>query len=222
MEHCSESEAAVGSSERRERERLKLRGKILDAARKLFIQEGYEAVTMRKIAKRIEYSATAIYAHFADKEALMRELCSEDFQMLATGFQEVAAIEDPIERLRQTGRAYVDFAVRYPNHYRLIFMTPRPAEFEADQEGKGDVQKDAYAFLVAVVEDAMAKGAFKKDWKDADLLAQVLWAGMHGVVALHLVGGEDKWVDWRPLDATAQAMSEALYQGVLRQEQSNG
>jgi AcrR family transcriptional regulator len=177
---------------------------------------------MRKIAKRIEYSATAIYSHFADKEALMRELCSEDFQMLATGFQEVAAIEDPIERLRQTGRAYVDFAVRYPNHYRLIFMTPRPAEFEADQEGKGDVQKDAYAFLVAVVEDAMAKGAFKKDWKDADLLAQVLWAGMHGVVALHLVGGEDKWVDWRPLDATAQAMSEALYQGVLRQEQSNG
>lgn len=212
----------MGSSERRERERLKVRGKILDAARKLFIQQGYDAVTMRKIAKRIEYSPTAIYAHFADKEALMRELCTEDFQALATAFQKVAAIEDPVERLRQTGRAYVDFALRYPNHYRLMFMTPRPPDVNADEEGKGDVQRDAYAFVVAVVEDAMAKGAFKKEWKDAELLAQVLWAGMHGVVALHLIHSEDKWVDLRPLEATAQAMSQAVYQGILRQEHSNG
>jgi AcrR family transcriptional regulator len=212
----------VGSSERRERERLKVRGKILDAARKLFVQQGYDAVTMRKIAKRIEYSATAIYIHFKDKESLLRELCTEDFQMLATAFQEVAAIEDPVERLRRTGRAYVDFAVRYPNHYRMMFMTPRPADFDPDEEGKGDVQKDAYAFLVAVVEDAMAKGAFRKEWKDAELLAQVLWAGVHGVVSLHLVGAKDKWVDWRPLDATAAGMLDALYRGVLRPEGSNG
>ncbi len=212
----------MGSSERRERERLKVRGKILDAARKLFIRQGYDAVTMRKIAQRIEYSPTAIYAHFQDKEALLRELCTEDFQMLANAFQQVAAIKDPIERLRETGRAYVDFAIRYPNHYRLMFMTPRPADFNPDESGKGDVQRDAYAFLVAVVEDAMAKGAFRKDWKDVELLAQVLWAGVHGVVALQLVGAKDKWVDWRPLDATAQAMLNALYRGVLRQEHSNG
>ena len=144
----------MGSSERRERERLKVRGKILDAARKLFIQQGYDAVTMRKIAKRIEYSPTAIYIHFKDKETLLRELCAEDFQMLATVFQQVATIEDPVERLRQTGRAYVDFAVRYPNHYRLMFMTPRPPDFKEDESGKGDVQRDAYAFVVAVVKDA--------------------------------------------------------------------
>ncbi len=212
----------MGSSERRERERLKVRGKILDAARKLFIQQGYDAVTMRKIAKRIEYSPTAIYVHFKGKEELMRELCSEDFQMLATAFQQVATIEDPIERLRQTGRAYVDFAIRYPNHYRLMFMTPRPPDFNPDESGKGDVQRDAYAFLVAVVEDAMAKGAFRRNWKDAELLAQVLWGGVHGVVALQLLGAKDKWVHWRPLDATAEAMLDALYQGVLRQERSNG
>ncbi len=212
----------MGSSERRERERLKVRGKILDAARKLFIQQGYDAVTMRKIAQRIEYSPTAIYAHFQDKEALMRELCTEDFQMLANVFQQVAAIEDPIERLRQTGRAYVDFAIRYPNHYRLMFMTPRPPDFKPDESGKGDVQRDAYAFLIAVVRDAMAKGAFRGELQDADLLAQVLWAGVHGVVALHLVGAKDKWVEWRPLDAAAQGMLDALYRGVLRQEQPNG
>lgn len=212
----------MGSSERRERERLKVRGKILDAARKLFIQQGYDAVTMRKIAKRIEYSPTAIYVHFKDKETLLRELCAEDFQMLATAFQQVAMIEDPVERLRQTGRAYVDFAVRYPNHYRLMFMTPRPPDFQEDESGKGDVQRDAYAFVVAVVKDAMAKGAFREECKDPDLLAQVLWAGVHGVVTLHLVLAKDKWLDWRPLDATAQGMLDALYRGVLRQEQPNG
>jgi len=117
--------------------------------------------------------------------------------------------------------------MRYPNHYWLMFMTPRPAEIDADTTGKGDVQKDAYAFLIGVVRNAMAKGAFKPEWNDADLLAQVLWAAMHGVVALHLVrrlehpptaGSEDKWVDWRPLDATAEAMADALYRGVLREE----
>jgi AcrR family transcriptional regulator len=214
--------AAVGIKERREQERLKVRGKILDAARKLFIQQGYDAMTMRKVAKRIQYSPTAIYFHFKDKESLLRELCAEDFQMLATAFQQVATIEDPIERLRQTGRAYVDFAVRYPNHYRLMFMTPRPPDFDPDKTGKGDVQRDAYAFLVAVVKDAMAKGAFRKEWKDAELLGQVLWAGVHGVVALQLVHAKDKWVDWRPLDATAQAMLDALYRGVLQPEVSNG
>lgn len=208
----------MGTKERRERERQKLRGKILDAARKLFIQQGYDAVTMRKLAERIQYSPTAIYALFQDKEALMRELCSADFQKLAEAFQKVAAIEDPVERLRGTGRAYIEFATRHPNHYRLMFMTPRPPDFEDDQTGKGDVQRDAYAFLVALVQDAMAKGAFKPEWNDVELLAQVLWAGLHGVVALHLVIGEDKWVDWRPLDATAQAMVDALYQGILREE----
>lgn len=208
----------MGAKERRERERQKLRGKILDAARKLFIQQGYDAVTMRKLAQRIQYSPTAIYAHFKDKESLMRELCSADFQKLAEAFQEVASVADPVDRLRGTGKAYIDFAARYPNHYRLMFMTPRPPDLDEDQADKGNVQKDAYAFLVAVVQDAMAKGAFKPEWTDAELVAQVLWAGMHGIAALHLAMGKDTWVSWRPIEATADAMSDAFYRGILRQE----
>ncbi len=73
----------MGTKERREREREELRTRILDAARELFAEEGYEAVTMRRIADRIEYSPTAIYFHFRDKEALMRELCDHDFRALA-------------------------------------------------------------------------------------------------------------------------------------------
>jgi AcrR family transcriptional regulator len=61
--------------ERRERQRQSLRKQILDAARELFTELGYEAVSMRRIADKIGYSPTTIYLHFADKEALVRELC---------------------------------------------------------------------------------------------------------------------------------------------------
>jgi AcrR family transcriptional regulator len=208
----------MGTKERRARERQETRGKILDAARELFIEQGYDAVTMRKLAERVEYSPTALYVHFKDKHSLLRELCTLDFLALAGAFQEVAQIPDPVERLRGVGQAYLNFAVQHPNHYRLMFMTPRPPDFEPEAGHKGDVQQDAYAFLVAVVRDAMEKGAFRREWTDADLLAQVLWAAMHGLVALHLVGAKEDWVDWRPLDVAAPAMLDALYNGVLRKE----
>ena len=72
----------MGLKERREREREEVRGKILDAARELFVAEGYAAVTMRKIAAAIEYSPTAIYLHFRDKEAVINAICDTDFLKL--------------------------------------------------------------------------------------------------------------------------------------------
>ena len=74
----------MGLKERRVREKEVVRGKILDAARELFVAEGYEAVTMRKIAQAIEYSPTAIYLHFRDKEAVINAICDTDFLKLAT------------------------------------------------------------------------------------------------------------------------------------------
>jgi AcrR family transcriptional regulator len=137
----------MGTTERREREKQELRTKILDAARELFAAEGYEAVTMRKIAERIEYSATAIYAHFKDKNALIRELCEEDFAAFAQAFVEFLSIEDPIERMRRAGVAYVDFAIKNPQHYRLMFMTARPPIDGEDTSGANDPSRNAYAFL---------------------------------------------------------------------------
>src|SRR5262245_13910881 len=106
----------MGSNERREREKEKLRAKILDAARELFAQHGYEAVTMRKIADRIEYSPTALYFHFKDKNELVRALCQHDFQAFADRLVAVASVSDPIERLLKASEAYVDFAHEHPNH----------------------------------------------------------------------------------------------------------
>src|SRR5688572_92572 len=106
----------MGPKERRQRERDDTRGRIMDAARELFVSEGYEGVSMRRIAEMVEYSPTAIYFHFKDKDALVRELCDCDFLALAEQFTGAAQIENPIERLKATGLAYAAFGIEHPNH----------------------------------------------------------------------------------------------------------
>src|SRR5918994_4964149 len=101
----------MGTIERRERERTETRDKILAAARELFAREGYEAVSMRRIAEAIEYSPTAIYVHFRDKQDLMFQICQQDFVALAGGIADLQQIADPVERIRTMGEAYVWFGV---------------------------------------------------------------------------------------------------------------
>ena len=116
----------MGITERREREREEVRQKILDAARELFESEGYDNVTMRRIAEAIEYSPTTIYLHFEDKDDLVRALCNEDFGRLLEALSLIPPAPDPVEPIRQLGRAYVGFAVDNPNHFRFMFMSAAP------------------------------------------------------------------------------------------------
>jgi AcrR family transcriptional regulator len=207
----------LGITERRERERKEIREKILDAARELFISEGYEAVTMRKIAEKIEYSPTAIYFHFRDKETLLRELCDADFATLSAEFQKIGRIPDPIDRLRRIGRAYVGFAVSFPNHYRLMFMTPHPVASCSDERQaiRGNPEEDAYAFLRVTVEEAIAAGRLKPEYSDAELVSQMVWAGTHGVVSLQIAKRHDDWVDWRDVTTTAYELIEVMIRGLV-------
>ena len=206
----------MGVKERREREKEEVRTKILDAARELFATEGYESVTMRKVAERIEYSPTAIYLHFADKDALLRELCETDFLSLAKQFQRIAKVEDPLERLRRIGLAYTEYAVDFPNHYRLMFMTPHP-RVEHDPAylaTKGNPEEDAYAFLVATVKEAIERKRLLPGLKDAELVAQIVWAGVHGVVSLQMAKCNDPWIDWRPLKRSATLAIDTMIKGL--------
>src|SRR5713226_3398704 len=109
---------------RRERERAQTRRKILEAARRMFVQHGYEATTMRAIAAKIGYTPTAIYHHFRDKEALLTELSTQDFRALAQAFQQVGQVSDRVERLRRIGEAYVEFGLAHTVHYRLTCVPP--------------------------------------------------------------------------------------------------
>jgi AcrR family transcriptional regulator len=171
----------MGIAERREREREEVRRKILDAARELFATEGYERVTMRRIADAIEYSPTALYHHFEDKNALVDALCEEDFGRLLGALLTRELPSDPIEQIRQMGRAYAGFGLENPNHYRYMFMTPMEFKASHDHELSQSGER-AFGLLRSAVENAIAGGRFRRG--DALTIAQVLWSGLHGVVAL--------------------------------------
>ncbi len=213
----------MGPRERREREREEIRTRILDAARELFVSEGVESVTMRRIAERIEYSPTAIYFHFKDKDALLTELCEHDFREFAQGFALIAQIPDPVERLRAAGFGYVQFGLTNPSHYRLMFMTPKALD-EATKNvtiAKGNPEEDAYAFLKGIVADLMAGGHFRDDITDVELAAQVIWSGVHGLVSLEIAKCNDEWVDWRPVDQRAPMTIDMILRGLLKDIPSN-
>ncbi len=213
----------MGPKDRREREKADVRSKILDAAREMFLNYGFEKVTMRMIAEKIEYSPTAIYLHFKDKQELFEELCQQDFQGLAQAFQRIAKIEDPIERLKNIGHTYVQYALEHPNHYRLMFMTPHPPHApDADRAHKGNPDQDSYAFLKACVQDCVAGGRLRPELADVELLSQAAWSAVHGVVALHVALGNDDWVVWRPATMTAQLVLDAFLRGLVREEETRG
>src|SRR6185295_8761728 len=106
----------MGVQERREREKKELRQEILDAARDLFIREGFENVSMRKIAEKIEYSPTTIYLHFVDKADLLDCVCEETLQKLENRLAAIAlATPDTLDRLTAGLRAYIEFGLEHPN-----------------------------------------------------------------------------------------------------------
>jgi AcrR family transcriptional regulator len=209
----------LGSNDRREREKQELRGKILDAARALFPERGYEAVTIRTIADAIEYSPRTIYLYFKDKEDLIRELCRVDFAQFGAGMGELLKVADPLERIKRIGAAYARFGAERPNHYRLMFMTTPPVhDHGPEAKEKGDPEQDAYALLYNTVQEAIDKGLLRPELSDTHLLVQVLWSGIHGVVALnttHCIGIDD-WVPWAALEQRVETMLDVLNRGLRR------
>jgi AcrR family transcriptional regulator len=217
----------MGTQDRRDRERDALRAKILDAARRLFVEEGYEAVSMRKIADAIEYSPTAIYAHFEDKAALMQQLCQHDFASLAHVFHDLAQIQDPLERIRQTGHAYIRFAAANPNHYRFMFMMPHAdvqGECEIQQAYEQDVNKDnpnenSYLFLLLACEQAIKEGWLRPELTDPQLVAQTFWAAVHGVAAIEVTFRHDPWIAMTDLETRAKTMIDGIARGLVKEQQ---
>ena len=202
----------MGTLERRTRARESIRSQILDAARELFVRDGVEAVTMREIARRIEYTPTTIYHHFRDKHALLLELCTVDMQRLGQAFQSIGRIEDPAERTRRFGLAYVDFAIDNPGIYRFLFMTPKPGVLSE----AADPSQNAYLMLLGAVTEGIQAGRYRPEFDDPQQLAQLLWAGVHGIVSLRIAKEDASWIEWRDTRETARAMIDVMVRGTMR------
>ena len=202
-------------SDRRARERQQVRERILIAARRLFAQHGFEAVTLRKIAAAIDYVPGAIYLHFKDKEELIRTLCLTDFDEVTRSVAPLARVADPIERIRRMGRAYIAFALKHPHSYRLLFLQRSPYEHdERALERRGDPRRDAHAFLKLAAQEAIEKGRLRREFRDAELVTETFWAAVHGVASIEINFSGNSWFQWRPVRRRTEAMIDAVLAGM--------
>jgi AcrR family transcriptional regulator len=197
----------MGVIERRLREKEDLRRKILDAAQELFVKEGYENVSMRKIADKIEYSPTAIYLHFKNKSELFHCLCDEYFAHLVTRLEGIRRrSKDPLDFARQGMRAYVEFGLANPNPYRVMFMIEGDHDLECYQKSMGE---RAFNYLRDGVIACMKAGLIRR--VDPDLTSQALWAGLHGITSLLITHEQFPWADRdRLIDTTIGMMMQSL------------
>lgn len=167
---------------RQEQEKQELRQAIVEAAGTLFLEQGYEHFSLRKVAERIGYSPTTIYLYFRDKEDLLFTVVDEGFtlfdrRLAATG----ARVEDPWERIIELGRTYIDFGLEHPQYYQLMFMQ-RPDLLALKRLGESQSRLASFQHLQNAVQQALDAGVLRpgavQGYTDA------LWATVHGLVSL--------------------------------------
>ena len=169
----------MGIQERRARQKASIREEILDAARNLFVKEGYEHVSMRKIADKVEYAPGTIYLYFRDKAEILERLSEETFSKLEKKMRAINADpSNPLEGLRRGLRTYVQFGIDNPNHYIVTFVQAK--QIPHDHQPKAgercfDNLRNAVARCVQ---------AGQLNCEDVEEVAQALWAGVHGVTTL--------------------------------------
>ncbi len=188
------------------------RDEILNAAERIFVEQGYDGATIRKIAEAVGLSSTALYLHFPDKGAILREICSRRLNTMAEVTARIAAQPGtPMERLRAHLTSYVEFGLDNPNAYRLIYMT-RP--MEAEEGGVRTLSQELGIGVYQAFERAVAEVA-QQDLlnTDARTATQALWGGAHGVIALVITKPYFDWVEPREL---AKITLESLMRGLLR------
>ena len=199
----------MGTKERRAREKEQLRRQILSAARELFVNEGYENVSMRKIADKIEYSPTTIYLYFKDKADLLDSVCKETLLNLLNMLELLKRDKsDPVEVLRKSGKAYVEFGLKYPQDYKLTFVV-RPQFQKGLGLQEGSVGERVFDYLRAMVSECIRQERFRQ--VDVEITGQALWSAVHGVTLLLIDFPDFPWTDKDKLiDTVIQTMIEGL------------
>ncbi|HVK21475.1 MAG TPA: TetR/AcrR family transcriptional regulator [Actinokineospora sp.] len=167
--------------ERKERERADRERLILATARELAEQDGWDAVTTRKLAERIEYSQPVLYSHFRGKREIIGAVAIEGAAEMATALRAATAAADgPRARVAALARAYLGFAARCPAVYDAMFRLDGGLPFA--REDTPEPLKDAFAALLESLGDVAGDGVHP------GLFTEVFWAALHGVATLTRAG----------------------------------
>ncbi len=167
--------------ERRDREKGEMKSMILDSAHKLFLNKGFEEVSIRNIAEAIEYSPATIYLYFKDKNEIFHALHQEAFRFYNQFNADLFTIKDPYDRLVKMGEKYMEFMEQHPKYYNIMFLMEAPLQNEEciDEWEEG---AKAHSFLEQTVLQCMDTGYLKR--ADHQVLALTIWSYMHGICSL--------------------------------------
>jgi AcrR family transcriptional regulator len=183
----------MGVQERRAREKEELRQEIVDAARELFVKEGFDNVSMRKIAEKIEYSPTTIYLYFHDKADLWDYIVEETLLKLQQKLQALHHGEDPLTELKAGLRAYIEYWTKHPNDFRVAFMTDLRTLDPERSWRCWQVARNIYQSLQSGLAECRDAGILKIS--DLELASQAVWAALYGLVSLFIMKPHFPWVD---------------------------
>lgn len=189
--------ADMKASEKKSLRKEGVRANILNAAKKLFVQEGYHGASIRKIASEIGCSPTTIYLYYADKNDIVYALSQEGFVILRTLFSSLHNVEAPFERLKALGRTYLKFAREHPDYYEVMFMLKEPMEFLNSKEGEECWMEGIQTFdvLVSTVVDCQKEGFFRGTKPES--VALQAWAVVHGLSSLYITSRLQKMSEER-------------------------
>jgi AcrR family transcriptional regulator len=167
--------------ERKRRERAARERLIVATARELAEQQGWDAVTTRQLAERIEYSQPVLYSHFRSKREIIGAVALEGAAELAATVRAATSVADgPRERVAALARAYLDFATRNPAVYDALFQLDGGLPYA--QDDTPEPLKDAFAALLESLGEVAGDGVHP------GLFTEVFWASLHGVATLTRAG----------------------------------
>lgn len=169
----------MGITERKRREKLNMHQRILNGARKVFLQKGYELTSIRNIATEINYSPGVIYFHFKDKSEIFCELHREGFLLLMKEIRILDSVTDPFERLKAVGRVFIQFAQQNKDYYNLMFIVEELSK--SAEDGGFTIAKEAISHLQNLVEECQQHGRFKE--MDSEYFTFMLLSALHGICA---------------------------------------
>lgn len=205
----------MGVAERHAREKEALRSKIQAAASELFLELGYQNVSIRKIAEKIEYAPSTIYLHFKDKQELLESICIDTFAKLNESMTELDQRDlAPLERLEQGMRCYINFGLQHPHHYLATFGVPARDEQgkTIESEAVGNIGLQSFSHLQAIIARCMDSGDIRKG--DAMVTAQSVWMMIHGVTDLLITHTEYSGFPWAPKDQLVDLSVANLIRGL--------
>jgi len=162
-----------------------LRNKLSAAAQELYLSDGIEGVSMRKVADMVGVSAPAIYRHFKNKDELLNEIVIEGLKILEGYLRPALEAGTPYDRLIGMTEGYLNFALEQPKFFDFAFLIPNPTLAPvADEIARPDW--DTFRMAVEAVAACAASGVFPPD--DALETAVTIWAEVHGLITLFRTG----------------------------------